>query len=133
MPQLWVIQDRFESQTITEYCKCNILEDYIKYFYDMISQFDNFSFINEEQTTFSGDGSAIQLKYEFSAGDTKIHTFTVFTKDNDSFYQFIFYANPESFSNYFSDFKKIIDTVKFVPKKRIIRLIHLKQKLENFG
>ena len=72
----------------------------------MISQFDNFSFINEEQTTFSGDGSAIQLEYEFSAGDTKIHALTIFTKDNDSFYQFIFYANPESFSNYFSDFKK---------------------------
>jgi len=50
--------------------------------------------------------SAIRLEYEFSAGDTKIYTFTVFTKDNDSFYLFIFYAKPESFSNYFSEFKK---------------------------
>ena len=99
----------------------------------MISRFDNFSFINENQTTFAGDNSAIQIEYEFAPDDTTIHTFTVFTKDNDSFYPFIFYANLESFSNYFSDFKKIIDTVKFVQKKRIIRLIHLKQKLENFG
>ena len=98
----------------------------------MISRFDNFSFINEEQTTFSGDGSAIQLKYEFSAGDTKIHTFTVFTKDNDSFYQFIFYANPESFSNYFSDFKKIIDTVKFVPKKKNHQIDTFKAKVRKF-
>ena len=98
----------------------------------MISQFDNFSFINEEQATFSGDGSAIQLEYEFSTGDTKIHTFTVFTKDNDSFYPFIFYANPESFSNYFSDFKKIIDTVKFVPKKKNHQIDTFKAKVRKF-
>jgi hypothetical protein len=117
MPQLWVIQDNFESQTITEYCKCNTLEDYVKYFNDMISQFDNISFINENQTTFPVDISAIQLEYEFSSADTKIHTFTIFTKNNnnDSFYQFSYYADPESFSNYLSDFKKIIETVEFAP------------------
>jgi hypothetical protein len=54
-----------ESQTIKEKCKCNTLEGCVRNIYtNMISQFDNFSFINEEQTTFSGDGSAIQLKYE---------------------------------------------------------------------
>jgi len=62
MPQLWIIQDSFESQTIKEYCKCNSLEDYVKYFYNnMISQYNNFSFINENQTAISGDRSAIQL------------------------------------------------------------------------
>jgi hypothetical protein len=83
----------------------------------MISQFDKFSFINENYSTFSTeDIPTIHLEYEFSAGDTKIHTFTVFTKNNnddDSFYQFIYYAEPESFSNYLSHFKKIIDTVEF--------------------
>ena len=117
MPQLWVIQDRFESQTITEYCKCNILEDYIKYFYDMISQFDNFSFINENQTTFAGDNSAIQIEYEFAPDDTTIHTFTVFTKDNGSFYQFSYYGDSESFPTYLTNFKKLIDTIKFSPQK----------------
>ena len=117
MPQLWVIQDRFESQTITEYCKCNTLEDYVKYFYDMISQFDNFSFINENQTTFAGDKSAIQIEYEFAPDDIKIHTFTIFTQDNDSFYQFSYYGDLESFSTYLTDFRKITDTVEFVPQK----------------
>jgi hypothetical protein len=28
MPQAWIIQDNFKSQTIKEYCKCNTLEDY---------------------------------------------------------------------------------------------------------
>jgi hypothetical protein len=43
MPQLWIIEDRFESQTITDYCKCNTLEDYVSHIYNnMISQFDNF-------------------------------------------------------------------------------------------
>jgi hypothetical protein len=56
MPQIWIIQDNFESQTIKEKCRCNTLEDFERHFYtNMISQYDNFSFINEEQTTFLGD------------------------------------------------------------------------------
>ena len=91
MPQLWIIQDSFESQTIKEYCKCNSLEDYVKYFYNnMISQFDNLSFINENQPIFLWDNSGIQLEYEFSLTDTKIHTITVVTEDNDdSFISFL--------------------------------------------
>jgi hypothetical protein len=130
MPQAWIIHDSVESQTIKEYCKCNTLEDYEKHFYtNMISKFDNFSFINENDTTLSslaGDRSAIQLEYEFTPANTTIHTFTVFTTNNDddddddgdSFYQFIYYADPESFSNYLSDFKKIIDTIEFTTQQK---------------
>jgi hypothetical protein len=120
MPQLWIIQDSFESQTIKEYCKCNTLEDYESHFYkNMISHFDNFSFINEYNAIFSPkDIPAIQLEYEFSPTNTTIHTFTIFTKDNsNSFYQFIYYADPGSFSNYLPHFKKIIDTVEFDSQK----------------
>ena len=120
MSQIWIIQDNLESQTIKEYCKCNILEDYERHFYtNMISQFDNFSFINEEQATILGDSSAIKLEYELSVGGTKIHTFTVFTKDIDSFYQFTYYADSESFSNYMSDFQKIINIVEFTLQKEL--------------
>ena len=65
MPQLWIIQDNIESQTIKEYCKCNTLEDYERHFYtNMISHFDNFSFINENQAIFSIEEiPAIQLEY----------------------------------------------------------------------
>jgi hypothetical protein len=91
----------------------------------MISHFDNFSFINENETTIpilspTGDVLAIQLEYEFTPVDTTIHTFTVFTTNNDdgdSFYQFIFYADPETFPNYISDFKKIFDAIEFTTKK----------------
>ena len=117
LPQLWIIQDSFESQSIKEYCKCNTLDDYASHFYtNMISQFDKFSFINENYSTFSTeDIPTIQLEYEFSPENKTIHSFTIFTKNNDddSFYQFIYYAEPESFSNYLSHFKKIIDTVEF--------------------
>ena len=66
----------------------------------------------------SKDRLAIQLEYEFTPADTKIYTFSVFTKDNDdSFYQFIYYSDQESFVNYLSDFKKIIDTVEFTLQK----------------
>lgn len=106
IPQLWIIKDSFESQTIKEYCKCNILEDYASHFYkNMISHFDNFSFINENYSTFSTeDILTIQLEYEFSPANKTIHTFTVFTKNNNdySFYQFSYYAEPKSFSNYLS-------------------------------
>ena len=112
MPQLWIIEDRFESQTITEYCKCNNLEDYVNHIYNnMISQFENFSFINQNQATISGDRPAIQIEYEFSPNDTKIQTFTIFTQDNNSFYQFSYYGDSETYSNYLTDFEKLINTV----------------------
>jgi hypothetical protein len=38
----------------------------------MISQFDKFSLINENQITLPGDWSLIQLEYEFSSKNTKI-------------------------------------------------------------
>jgi hypothetical protein len=112
MPQLWIIEDRFESQTITDYCKCNTLEDYVSHIYNnMISQFDNFSFINQNQATISGDRPAIQIEYEFSPNDTKIHTFTIFTQDNNSFYQFSYYGDSETYLNYLADFEKLINTI----------------------
>ena len=120
MPQLWIIRDSFESQTIKEYCKCNTLEDYVKYFYNnIISQFDNFSFINENQTTISGDRSATQLEYEFFPNDTKIHAITVFTNNNDSFYQLSYYGDQQSYSIYLDDFKKIFDIIEFILFKEL--------------
>lgn len=116
MPQAWIIEDRFESQTITDYCKCNTLEDYVSHIYNnMISQFDNFSFINQNQATISGDRPAIQIEYEFSPNDTKIQTFTIFTQDNNSFYQFSYYGDSETYSNYLADFEKLINTIEFTP------------------
>ena len=38
-------------------------------------------------------------------------------QDGDSFYQFIYYADPEFFSKNFSNFQKIIDTVEFASQK----------------
>jgi hypothetical protein len=84
----------------------------------MISKFDKFSFINENQTTFQGDRSAIQLEYKFTPNDIQIHTYTVFTNNYDSFYQFSYYAEPESFSKYLSDFKKIINIIKFTTQNK---------------
>jgi hypothetical protein len=116
MPQLWIIEDRFESQTITDYCKCNTLEDYVSHIYNnMISQFDNFSFINQNQATISEDRPAIQIEYEFSPNDAKIQTFTIFTQDNNSFYQFSYYGDSETYLNYLADFEKLINTIEFTP------------------
>ncbi|HYY70845.1 MAG TPA: hypothetical protein VE595_00410 [Nitrososphaeraceae archaeon] len=43
MPQTWIVQDSFESQTIKEKCKCNTLEGCVRNINKkMISQFDNF-------------------------------------------------------------------------------------------
>ncbi len=120
MPQAWIIQDSFESQTIKEYCKCNTLKDYKKHFYtNMISQFDKFSLIKENQITLPDDRSSILLEYEFSPKNTQIHTYTIFTKNDDSFYQFTYYSDPESFSRYLSDFKKVIDIIKFTAQNEL--------------
>jgi hypothetical protein len=84
IPTIWIIQDNLKSQTIKEYCKCNTLEDYERHFYtNMISKFDKFSIINENETTFQGDRAAIQLEYKFTPKDIQIHTYTVFTNNSN--------------------------------------------------
>jgi hypothetical protein len=42
-----------------------------------------------------------------------------FTKDGDSFYQFIYYADPEFFSKNFSNFQKLIEIMEFASQKKI--------------
>ena len=114
--QVWIKQDRVYSPKIERECKCYNLEDYVRYLYTKtISQFDNFSITSDNQTILSsGNRSVIQLEYEFSLDDIQIHAFTIFTKDNDSFYHFTYYAIPRTFSKYLDDFKKIVNSLEFV-------------------
>ena len=107
--QIWITLDKENSPKITRECKCNTLEEYVRYVYtNTIFQFFNFSFINDNQTIISENRSAIQLEYELLLDDIEVHAFTIFTKDTDSFYQFTYYAQLESFSKYLDDFKKMI-------------------------
>lgn len=106
-----------DSPKIKSECKCDTLLEYVKYEYEnTISGFDNFSFINNNQTTLANDNkSAIQLEYELSLAGNEQKAFTVFTEDNNSFYDFTIYAdNKESYPKYVADFKKMIDSLKFV-------------------
>ena len=114
--QVWIKQDRENSPKFERECQCNNLEDYVRYLYTKttISQIDNFSFIDDNQTTLSENRSAIQLEYEFSLDDIEIHAFTIFTKNNDSFYHFTYFAIPQTFSKYLDDFKKIVNSLEFV-------------------
>jgi hypothetical protein len=113
--QIWIKQDRENSPKIYRECQCNTLEDYVRYLYiNTISQFDNFSFISDNQMTLSENRSAIQLEYEFSLDDIELHAFTIFTKDKDSFYHFTYYAIPGTFSKYLSDYKKMVNSLEFV-------------------
>ncbi len=113
--QIWITQDRENSPKIMYQCKCNTLKDYVRYVYtNTIFQFYNFSFINDNQTIISENRSAIQLEYELSLDDIQLHALTIFTKNNDSFYQFTLYAMPSSFSKYLNDFKQMINSLEFV-------------------
>ena len=113
--QIWIKQDRENSPKIAFECQCNTLEDYVRYLYiTTISQFDNFSFINDNQTTLSENRSAIQLEFEFSLDNIEINAFTIFTKDKDSFYHLTYYAIPETFSKYLGDYKKMVNSLEFV-------------------
>jgi hypothetical protein len=53
--------------------------------------------------------------------DIELHDFTIFTKDNDSFYQFTYYAVPESFSKHLGDFKNMVNSIEFVSTKETIK------------
>jgi hypothetical protein len=114
MGQIWITEDRENSPKIMYQCKCDTLKDYVRYVYtNTIFQFYNFSFINDNQTTLSENRSAIQLEYELSLDDIKLHAFTIFTKNNDSFYQFTYYAIPSSFSKYLNNFKQMVNSLEF--------------------
>jgi hypothetical protein len=120
--QIWITQDKKDSPKIKYQCKCNTLEDYVRYVYtNTIFQFYNFSFINDNQTSISENISAIQLEYKLSLDDIELHAFTIFTKDNDSFYQFTYYAVPESFSKHLDDFKNMVNSIEFVSTKETIK------------
>jgi hypothetical protein len=115
MGQIWITQDRENSPKIKYQCKCDTLKDYVRYVYtNTIFQFYNFSFINDNQTIISENRSAIQLEYELSLDDIQVHALTIFTKNNDSYYHFTYYAIPQTFSKYLDDFKKIINSLEFV-------------------
>ena len=112
--EIRIIQNKLDTMMIKYGCKCDTLEEYARYIYtNHISKFDDFSFINDNQTTISDKTPAIQLEYERSLGDTKIHEINMISKFQDSFYQFIYYADVESFSQYLHEFKKMINTIKF--------------------
>jgi hypothetical protein len=115
MGQIWITEDRENSPKIMYQCKCDTLKDYVRYVYtNTIFQFYNFSFINDNQTIISENKSAIQLEYELSLDDIQVHALTIFTKCNDSFYQFTLYAIPSSFSKYLNDFKQMVNSLEFV-------------------
>ena len=119
-----IVHNTLNGPKIKDECKCDTLLEYVKYEYENdISKHDDFVFINDNQTTLTNDNkSAIQLEYEFSSfrGELKVSTnkvLTIFTKDNNSFYNFIIYVNmKEHYSKYVNDFKKMIDSLQFVSR-----------------
>jgi hypothetical protein len=75
--QIWIKQEKENSPKIQRECQCNTLEDYVKYLYtNTISQFDNFSFVGDNQMILSENRSTIQLEYEFSLDDIQVHAFS---------------------------------------------------------
>jgi hypothetical protein len=115
MAQIWVTQDKENSPKIKYQCKCTTLKDYVRYFYtNTIFQFYNFSFINDNQTIIPENRSAIQIEYELTLDDIRVHALTIFAKDNDSFYQFTYYTIPSLFSKYLNDFKQMVNSLEFV-------------------
>jgi protein-disulfide isomerase len=117
-----IVQNVLNGPKIKDECKCDTLLEYVKYEYENdISKHDDFVFINDNQTTLTNDNkSAIQLEYEFSSfwPERKVSTnkvLTIFTKDNNSFYNFFININmKEQYSKYVDDFKKMIDSLQFV-------------------
>jgi plastocyanin len=115
---IYIAQDKLTSPKIKDKCKCNTLEDYTRYVYtNNFSKFDEFYFINDNKTTISENSTAIQLEYMFLLAGIENHIFTILTKDNDSFYEFTFQADNTLFLKYLSDFKKMVDTVKFISQE----------------
>jgi hypothetical protein len=112
-----ITQNKFDSPKITDECKCDTLQNYVRYQYENhLSTADNFSFINDNQTTISNDNKpAIQLEYDLSLDKNDNKGFDIFTKNDQSFYHFSLVVNKNSqYSKHIDDFKKMINSIEFV-------------------
>jgi hypothetical protein len=114
---IWIFQEKLNSPKIKDKCKCDTLLEYVKYQYEnIISKRDNFYFINDNTTILNNNKSAIQLEYEHAwVEGSNYQSFDIFTQDNNSFYKFSLDVNKnQSYPKYLNDFKKMIDSLKFV-------------------
>ena len=116
--KIMIIQDKFADPKIKNNCKCNTLLDYVKYVYeDTISKNDDLIFINDNQTTLKDSNiPAIQMEYEKKdstiSGEILIY---IFTKGSNSFYSILFSTDKnQQYSKYLNDFKKMVNSLKFV-------------------
>ena len=113
---IMIEQEKFDNPDIKNKCKCDTLLEFVKYRYKIISESEDNVFINDNQTTLTdGNVSAIQMEFE-NKGDTLKKSIHILTKGPNSFYGIVFSAdkNEQQYSKYLNDFKKMLNSLKFV-------------------
>jgi hypothetical protein len=110
--------DRFnsENQMFSSECKCDTLTEFAQYRYEEEKEkADYFLFIKDDNITIN-NFPAFQIEYTTKEQSTNATDLDIYTKVNNSFYEFgLSTDNIEGYSKYIPDVKKIIDSIEFIP------------------
>jgi hypothetical protein len=114
-----------EHWEIQERCKCDNLIEFVQYMYTEADRvYDKFEFINDSQLYAGNKYPAWQVEYsaalDSSSTDREIH-YEVFTKINNTFYRIsiVPFSNESSIIQ-LPEFRKIIESIEFLPIKKVI-------------
>jgi hypothetical protein len=110
--------DRYnsENQIFLSECKCDTLTEFAQYIYEKEKQeADYFSFIKDDNITID-NFPAFQIEYTDEEESTNVTDLDIYTKVNNTFYQFGLSTDSNAiYSKYIPDVKKIIDSIEFIP------------------
>ena len=103
-------------------CKCDSLVEFVQYDYTKYYEpIKTFSLINDNQTTFNDNITAMQMEYTSGVeGNTQFHYLISWIKNNDIFYKIAYQSDNNSFNQFLSNAKNILNSIElFDPNKKI--------------
>lgn len=105
-------------------CTCDTLKEYVQHRYKLLSNFEDFSFINDNQTTLGKNYIAWQLEYSSIIESVPQKNLEVMTKSNDTFYEISYGPHPDAeYQSGLAEFKKIANSIQIFPLEKIAKKV----------
>jgi hypothetical protein len=97
-------------------CNCMSLMDHVRNdFNSQVTSLNGFSFINDNQTTIGKNYPGWQYEYSFLHNGVEERGINVFATFNDTYYSIGVTYPEESRAKLLPEFKKVIDSIEFLP------------------
>ncbi len=98
-----------------ETCNCNSLTDFVRNMYKTAGQNKGFSFINDNGTTVGKKYPSWQYAYSYLHDNAIAKALNVLTTNNETYFAFGISYPIELGSKILPEFKKVIDSIEFLP------------------